>query len=100
MRKYFNNSFIHHYVHCSEAKDADRIIREALLSVSSKLKGRAAKGDKQVFLDHPSNYTGPAGAERNCVKRYRHVKDLLNDYMDTHKLLGNIHVKPVTAIAV
>lgn len=94
MRKYFNNAFIHDYVYCSGAKDAERIIRESLLAISSKLKSRAAKGDKRVFLPHPSEHTRPL---RNCSKRYTHVRELLKDYIDTNKLPNNIHVHPVQA---
>nr|UNY47209.1 MAG: ORF1 [Benyviridae sp.] len=92
--KYNNNPNIHYYVYGGENKDYDRIVRPALSAIVAKLRVKALKTDRRVFL-------GRSGAEktafRPCLKRYYTMEKLFKDYVELAELPSTIHTSPVTA---
>nr|QWC36506.1 polyprotein [Bemisia tabaci beny-like virus 6] len=95
IKKYNSNPYIHYYIHGSEGKDYDRIVRPALLAISRTLKTKALKADRRIFL--PSKDSEERCKPRPVLKRYQHIQQVIDDYINLHKMPDNIHLKPVEA---
>lgn len=93
--KYNANPYIHYYLHGSDNKDYDRIIRPALIQINKQLKQKSMKSNKKVFL--PPDPLLNTGKMRPCVKRYHLFQEIFKDYMELKKMPANIHTYPITA---
>lgn len=84
---YASNPNIHHYIHGSETKDYDRIIRPALEKIGTRLKTKASKGDKRLFYDQAKDID----ALKPVVKRYLEHQKIFDDYVKLMALPPLIH---------
>nr|UUG74030.1 MAG: hypothetical protein [Hubei Beny-like virus 1] len=95
VKKYNSNPHIHYYLHGSEGKDYDRIVRPALMAISRTLRQKAGKKDKRVFL--PKEGQDGRLDERPVIKRYKHMEQIIHDYMTLNQLPATMHTEVVSA---
>lgn len=88
IKAYNGNPNVVYWVHGSESKDFDRVIRGAYESICANLKRKVRKTDHRVFL------TQQDPVLPNRLKVYKKAKDIFEDYCSANVLPPCIFKKP------